>query len=49
MSFQRYLHRPLKDELRKSIEDDSLKVVYEVDKPDSYFYGARAGNELLLI
>jgi hypothetical protein len=36
-----------RDQLRKSIEDDSLKVVYEVevDKPDYYFYGAIAGNE----
>jgi hypothetical protein len=36
-----------RDQLRKSVEDDSLKVVYEVevDKPDYYFYGATAGNE----
>ncbi len=36
-----------KDQLRKAVEDDSLKVVYEVelDKTDYYFYGVIAGNE----
>jgi len=36
-----------KDQLRKSVEDDLVKVVYEVelDRPDYYFYGAIAGDE----
>jgi hypothetical protein len=36
-----------KDQLRKSIQNDSLKVVHEVEvnKPDYYFYGAIVGNE----
>ena len=35
-----------KDQLRKSIEDDSVVVhEVEVNKPDYYFYGAIVGNE----